>query len=210
MAMAGDKAEEQRERLARLAFELLRQRGAEVSAETLASEAGISRHRLEEIFPGKDAIVDAVAELWFRPLTAIMEEVLATDLPANRKMYEFIARRFVHVRAIYREDPAFYRLVCELGSRHFEQVRSYVDLADHYLCELIAEAQEEGFFEGLAIDRALTLINQMVSCYTIPDILPMVEHRLSQDKLAAIVDTLFAGLSAKEGGAGGMRGLRAA
>lgn len=208
--MAGDRAEEQRERLARLAFELVRQRGVEVSIETLASEAGMSRHRLEEIFPTKDAIVDAVAELWFRPLTAIMEEVLAGDLPANRKMYEFIARRFVHVRAIYREDPAFYLLVCEIGARHFEQVRSYVDLADHYLCELIAEAQAEGFFEGLAIDRALTLINQMVCCYTLPDILPMLEHRLSEDKLAAIVDTLFAGLSAAEGGAGGVRGLRAA
>ena len=208
--MTGDNTAEQRERLALLAFDLLRQRGKEITPEMLASEAGMSRHRLETVFPDEAAIFDAVAELWFRPLTAIMEEVLASDLPANRKLYEFIARRFVHVRAGFRADPAFFRLLCELGSRHFERVRSYIDLADHYLCELIAQAQDEGHFEGLTIDRALTLINQMIACYTVADLLPMIEHRLSEDKLAAIVDTLFAGLSAKDGGAKGVLGLRAA
>lgn len=208
--MTGDHTSDQREKLARIAFELVRQRGVEVSTEMLAAEAGMSRHRLEAIFADEAEIFDAVAELWFRPLTAMMEEVLASELPANRKLYEFFARRFVHVRDIYRADPAFYRLLMDLGSRHFERVRSYIDLADHYLCELIAQAQDEGFFEGLEIDRALTLINQMVACYTVPDILPMIEPRLSEEKLAAIVDTMFAGLSAREGGAKGLKGLRAA
>ena len=208
--MTGEQASEQREKLAQIAFELVRRRGVEVTTEMLAAEAGMSRHRLEDIFADEADIFDAVAELWFRPLTAMMEDVLAAELPANRKLYEFFVRRFVHVRDIYRADPAFYRLLMDLGSRHFERVRSYIDLADHYLCELIAQAQDEGYFEGLAIDRALTLINQMVSCYTVPDLLPMIEHRLTEDKLAAIVDTMFAGLSAREGGAKGLKGLRAA
>lgn len=208
--MTGQHTADQREKLARIAFELVRQRGVEVTTEMLAAEANMSRHRLEAIFADEAEIFDAVAELWFRPLTAMMEEVLACDLPANRKLYEFFARRFVHVRDIYRADPAFYRLLMDLGSRHFERVRSYIDLADHYLCELIAQAQDEGFFDGLEIDRALTLINQMVACYTVPDILPMIEPRLTEDKLAAIVDTMFAGLSAREGGARAMKGLRAA
>jgi AcrR family transcriptional regulator len=208
--MTGEQASDQREKLAQIAFELVRRRGVEVTTEMLAAEAGMSRHRLEDIFADEADIFDAVAELWFRPLTAMMEDVLATELPANRKLYEFFARRFVHVRDVYRQDPAFYRLLCDLGSRHFERVRSYIDLADHYLCELIAQAQDEGYFEGLEIDRALTLINQMVACYTVPDILPMIEHRLTEDKLAAIVDTMFVGLSAREGGAMGLKGLRAA
>ena len=202
--------DEQRETLARLAFELLRKRGSEVNSEMLAAEAGVSRHRIETVFPDEGAIFDALAELWFRPLTAIMEEVLSSVLPANRKMYEFFARRFLHLRQVYRDDPAFFRLLCDLGTRRFERVRSYIDLADHYLCELIAQAQAEGHFEGLEIDRALSLVNQMVMCYTMADLLPLIEHRLSEEKLAAIVDTLFAGLSAKDGGAKGMKGLRAA
>jgi len=208
--MTGDDIILQRERLTALAWDLLRRRGSEVTPEILAAEAGISRHRLETVFADEAEIFDAVAGLWFKPLTEIMEQVLASDLPTNRKLYEFFARRFVHVRAIYRDDPAFFRLLCELGARHFERVRSYVDLADHYLCELIAQAQDEGHFEGLAIDRALTLINQMVVCYTLSDMLPMLEHRLTEDKLAAIIDTLFAGLSAREGGSQGIAGLRAA
>lgn len=208
--MTGEQTSDQRERLARIAFDLVRRRGVEVTTDMLAAAAGMSRHRVEAVFADEAEIFDAVAELWFEPLTAMMEDVLAADLPANRKLYEFFARRFIHVRAIYRADPAFYRLLMDLGSRHFERVRSYIDLADHYLCELIAQAQDEGFFEGLAIDRALTLINQMVACYTVPDILPMIEHRLSEDKLGAIVDTMFAGLSASDGGAKGLKGLRAA
>lgn len=208
--MIGESHDDDRERFARLGFELLRRRKSAVTLELLAAEAGVSRQRIETVFADEDEVFDAVAEHWFRPLTAIMEEVLASDLPANRKLYEFVVRRFVHVRAVYREDPAFFRLLCDLGSRHFERIRSFIDLADHYLCELIAQAQDEGFFEGLAIDRALSLINQMVACYTVPDLLPMIEHRVSEDKLAAIVDTLFAGLSARDGGARGVQGLRAA
>lgn len=208
--MTGNDVTDQRHRLSRLAWDLIRQRGTEVTLDMLSAEAGISRHRVEALFVDEADLFDSVAQLWFDPLTAMMEEVLASDLPANRKLYEFFARRFVHVRAIFREDPAFYRILCDLGSRHFERVRSYIDLADHYLCELIAQAQDEGFFQGLEIERALSLINQMVACYTVSDLLPMLDHRLSEEKLAAIVDTMFAGLSAREGGARGLSGLRAA
>ena len=79
-----------------------------------------------------------------------------------------------------------------------------------YLCELIAQAQAEGSFEGLAINDALSLINQMVLPYTMADVLTYMDERLSEQKLGRIVDTLFAGLSAQEGGARGLKGLRAA
>ena len=208
--MTGDDRKELRDRFARLALDLIRQRGVEVTPALLAAEAGVSLARVDAIFAGDDDLFDAITEVWFAPLIAMMEDVLASTLPANRKFYEFIARRFVYERDIFREDPAFFRYVCELGARRFERVRSYIDLADHYTCELIAQAQDEGFFQGLAIDQALTLINQMVLAYTMPDLLLTIEHRLSEDKLAAIVDTLFAGLSSKNGGARGTAGLRAA
>lgn len=204
-----DRARE-RERLARLAIELTARRGAEVTPEILAVEAGLSRARIEAIFPEESDLFDATVEMWFAPHVAIMEQVLASELPPNRKMFEFFARRYDRNRSEYRRDPETFALLCELGARRFERVRSYIDLADHYLCELIAEAQHEGHFEGLAIDRALTLINQMVVAYTMPDILMMLDERLSEEKLAAIVDTLFAGLSSRDGGAGGVAGLRAA
>ena len=208
--MTGDDRQALRDRFSRLALDVIRERGVEVTPALLASEAGVSLARVDSIFADDADLFDAITEVWFAPLIAIMEEVLATDLPANRKLYEFIARRFVYERDIFRADPAYFRFICELGARRFERVRSYIDLADHYTCELIAQAQDEGYFAGLAIDRALTLINQMVLAYTMPDILLTIEHRLSEDKLAAIIDTLFEGLSSKEGAARGTVGLRAA
>lgn len=204
-----DRARE-RARLAQLAIELTAKRGAEVTPEVLAVEAGLSRARIDALFPQESDLFDATVESWFAPHVAMMEEVVASDLPTIRKFYEFFARRYIHNRMEYRRDPEAFALLCELGSRRFERVRSYIDLADHYLCELIAQAQVDGAFEGLEIDQALSLINQMVVAYTQPDVLMMLDERLNEDKLAIIVETLFAGLSGTNRGARGLSGLRAA
>jgi AcrR family transcriptional regulator len=194
----------------RFAEKMIEERGDAVSLGVLAAFAGVPRARVEAIFPSDDDLFDAVVEEWFSDHVAIMEDVLGCDLPPNRKMYEFFVRRFRLQRARYRANPAAFKAYCELGAAHFERVRSYVDLADHYLCELIAQAQAEGAFEGLAIDRALSLINQMVLPYTMADVMTYMDERLSEEKLGQIVDTLFAGLSAADGGARGVNGLRAA
>lgn len=208
--MTREEQARERERLAILAIEVTARRGVEVTPAILAAEAGLSRARIDAIFPEDHDLFDATVDQWFAPYVAIMEDVLASELPSNRKFFEFFARRFRHQRMEYRRDPATFALLCELGASRFERVRSYIDLADHYLCELIAQAQADGFFEGLEIDLALSLINQMVVAYTMPDMLMTLDERLSEEKLGAIVDTLFAGLSARDGGARGLGGLRAA
>ncbi|MFA9201463.1 MAG: hypothetical protein ACEQR8_09825 [Cypionkella sp.] len=207
---AGREPDGERDRLVRLAMRLIEERGDEVTRTALAAASGVPRARIELLFPEEIDLFDAVVEQWFVDHVRIMEEVVASDLPPNRKMYEFFARRFALQRERYRADPAAFKVYCELGAAHFERVRSYVDLADHYLCELIAQAQAEGAFDGLAIDEALSLINQMVLPYTMAEVLTYMDHRLSEEKLGRIVDTLFAGLSAADGGARGIQGLRAA
>ncbi|MCT2559971.1 hypothetical protein N0B51_13390 [Tsuneonella sp. YG55] len=210
MGGSGIDPESERDRLVRTAMRMIEERGDEVTRTALAAGAGVPRARIEALFPEETDLFDAIVERWFVDHVAIMEDVLASDLPPNRKMYEFFVRRFRLQRERFRADPAAFKVYCELGAAHFERVRSYVDLADHYLCELIAQAQAEGAFEGLAIDDALSLINQMVLPYTMADVLTYMEPRLSEEKLAKIVDTLFAGLSAVDGGARGIKGLRAA
>jgi AcrR family transcriptional regulator len=210
MGGEGTTPDSERERLVALTMRLVEQRGQEITRGDLAAAAGVPRARIDALFAEDIELFDATVERWFAPFIAIMEDVLASDLPPNRKMYEFFARRFVAQRERFRADPVAFKVYCELGAAHFERVRSYVDLADHYLCELIAQAQAEGAFEGLAIDEALSLINQMVLPYTMADIMTYMDERLSEDKLARIVDTLFAGLSSADRGARGIQGLRAA
>lgn len=206
----GTGADRERKRLVRLAMRMIEERGDDVTRSALANGAGIPRSRVELLFPEETDLFDAIVENWFSGHVAIMEEVVASDLPPNRKMFEFFARRFVLQRKRFHADPVAFKVYCELGAVHFERVRSYVDLADHYLCELIAQAQADGAFEGLAIDEALSLINQMTHPYTNAEVLTYLDHRLSEEKLGRIVDTLFAGLSAADGGARGIKGLRAA
>jgi len=201
---------EERRRLARKAMEILERSGKEASLEELASEVGIARTRVEQIFPGDDELREAVTAEWFAPKLALMDEVMASDLPPRRKMYEFIARRFLLLRGNYREDPARFRIYIELGERYFDYARSYIDLGDHYLCELIAQAQAEGHMPGLEINEALSLINQMVNCYLQPYLIAMLDERLNEKKLARIIDAIFEGVSAEDRGAAPTAELRIA
>jgi AcrR family transcriptional regulator len=202
--------DELRSRFAREAMALIERTGEEVSRTRLAAELGIARARIDTVFPGEGDLLEAVTAEWFAPKLAVMDEVMASGLPPRRKMYEFFARRFRLLRQNYRDDPATFNLYVEMGERYFEYARSYIDLADHYLCELIAEAQAEGFLEGLEVDTAMSLINQMVICYLQPYMIAMIDERLSEEKLALIVGAIFDGLDTQDGGARGTQDIRAA
>lgn len=201
---------DQREQLVELAMQAIARRGGDISKAILAADTQVTRAKIDQVFPEEADLAAALVERWFRPLVAIMEDVLAADLPPNRKMYEFFARRFDYLRAQFQRDPANFALFVELGDRHWDEVRSYVDLGDHYLSEIIAQAQADGYFAGLTINHSLSLINQMLMTYVQPMFLIMIPDRLSEDKLARIVDTIFAGLSATAGGAAGVSKLRIA
>ncbi len=203
--------ESERQRIAQMVLDLVKERGAEIPYNVALTESGVSRARFEQLFEDYDDLFDAVAKVWLYPHMEVMEEVLSADLPANRKMYEFFRRRFEINRDRFRIDPEFFVIICEMGAANFERVRSYVDLADHYQCELIAEAQADGFFAGLEIDETLSLINQMVSNYTLPDAMIYLGDKLTEQKLARIIDTMFIGLSSEAGdAAGGVNTLRVA
>lgn len=204
-------ADSDRAQLVHLAMKTIARTGEATTRAALAKEARMPRARIDTIFATDDALFDAILEEWYAPDIAIMEEVIASDLPIRRKFYEFFARRFLREQERYRKDPATFAVYCEIGTDKFENVRGYIDLADHYLSELIAQAQEEGYFAGLGINQALSLINQMVVCYILPQMLLMLdEDKLSAGKLATIIDTLFDGLSGKQRGAAPVAGLRIA
>lgn len=208
--MTAAELDARKKELVKLAMDMIAKRGSAISKSDLAAESRGSRARIDEVFPEETDLFDAIVEQWFSHDIAIMEETVASDLPIQRKFYEFFARRFVRERERFEADPGLFALYLELGEAHFEQVRGYIDLADHYLTELIAQAQDEGFFPDLSVNRALSLINQMVVAYTSPRMLQTIQERLAEDKLAAIIDTLFAGLAGGDRGAAPVKGLRAA
>ena len=208
--MSDENIDELRTRFAREAMALMERRGEEVNRARLATELGIARARVETVFPDEADLLEAVTGEWFAPKLAVMDTVMATDLPPRRKMYEFFARRFLLLRDNFRSDPASFMLYVEMGERYFQYAQSYIDLADHYLCELIAQAQAEGYFEGLDIDLALSLINQAVLCYIQPYLIAMIDERLTEEKLAKLIDALFDGLRPGESEARGGRSIRAA
>ena len=200
-----------REALLALMVELIEERGSSAFTMTeLAARAGMSTANLYRYFESKEALIEAVAEHWFQPKVEIMEEVVASDLTPRRKMYEFYARRFSRMKAEWERDPVAFANYVELGKEHFELVRSYVDLGDHYLAVIIGEAQAEGYFAGLSIDEAISLVNQMTGLYVNIAAMELIMPKLSTDKLARIVDAVFDGLSAQDRGAKAISGLRAA
>lgn len=176
--------------------DLVRKRGAvDISMTDLAAAAGMSPSNLYRFFDNKEALLEAVAESFFAEKIRIMVEVTESDLPVQEKMYQYFARRYLAMVEQYEAEPDLLKSYLEIGQQYFEVVRGYVDLADHYLSLIVAEAMEQGYFEGLSIDEAVSLINQMVQCYTNPDALFTIGTiKLRVEKLATIVETIFRGL----------------
>jgi len=200
-----------RAQLIDLVIELIEERGStNITVTELAARASMSPANLYRYFESKEALIEAVAGRWFQPKVTIMEEVVASDLPPRRKMYEFFARRFALMRGEWERDPVAFSSYVELGKENFELVRSYIDLGDHYLSEIIGEAMADGHFAGLSVDEALSLVNQMTNMYVNIGAMEYVMPKLSTDKLARIIDAVFDGLSATDRGAKAVKGLRAA
>ncbi|MFN3451953.1 MAG: TetR/AcrR family transcriptional regulator [Sphingorhabdus sp.] len=179
--------------------DLVRKRGSvDISMTDLAAAAGMSPSNLYRFFDNKEALLEAVAERFFAEKVRIMVDVTESDLPARDKMYQYFARRYLAMVEQYEAEPDLLKSYLEIGQQYFEVVRGYVDLGDHYLAIIVAEAMEQGYFEGLSIDEAVSLINQMVQCYTNPDTLFYIgTTKLSVAKLAMIIDAIFLGLGKK-------------
>ncbi|OZA31653.1 MAG: hypothetical protein B7X92_13830 [Novosphingobium sp. 17-62-9] len=211
MALSSSDNAAMRARLVDVAQAMIEERGgAGLNLSELAARAGISQANLSRYFETREDLMEAIADHWFQPMVAIMEEVLASDLPPRRKLYEFFARRFVVMRKKWEDDPVKLQTYIEVGSDYFEQIRSYIDLADHYLGEIIGEAISDGAFAGLDVDETISLVNQMCAPYCDLQTMTMLMERLSEDKLARIIDAVFDGLSATDRGAKALTGLRAA
>lgn len=179
--------------------DLIRKRGAvDISMSDLAAAAGMSPSNLYRFFDSKEALLEAVAERFFDEKVRIMVEVTESDLPVRQKMYDYFARRFVVMVEKYEAEPDLLKSYLEIGQQYFEVVRGYVDLGDHYLALIVAEAMEQGYFTGLSIDETVSLINQMVHCYTNPEAIIFIRNnKLRVEKLALIVDAIFDGLSSQ-------------
>lgn len=176
--------------------DLIRKRGpVDLSMTDLAAAAGMTPAVLYRYFEDKEALLEAVAGRFFAEKVAIMVEVTESDLPVESKMYQYFARRYLAMVEQFDREPDVLRSYLEIGQQYFEVVRGYVDLGDHYLSLIVAEAMEQGYFGGLSIDEAVSLINQMVQCYTNPEALFSIgTAKLKVEKLERIVATIFRGL----------------
>lgn len=188
-----------REKLIQTAEVIIRERGAiSFTITDLAAEAGMSQSNVYRFFENKDALAEAMAGRWFGELITIIEDLVEADMPAKQKLYEFFARRLAIKRTRFEEDPDLFRSYMELGNEHFEVIRGYVDLTDHYMAMILAEAMEEGYFEGLELDQIVSLVNTMVQPFCNPKLMMDMMHLADEDRLRQVIDTILTGLKARE------------
>lgn len=187
-----------REKLIQIAELIIQERGAiDFTITDLAAEAGMSQSNVYRFFENKDALAEAMAGRWFAELIAIIEDLVEADMPAKQKLYEFFARRLVIQRARFAEDPDLFRSYMELGNQHFEVIRGYVDLTDHYMAIILAEAMEEGYFEGLELDQIVSLVNTMIQPFCNPKLMMDMMHLADEGRLRQVIETIMSGLKGR-------------
>lgn len=182
------------------ADQLIRDRGAiSFTMTDLATAAGMSPSNVYRFFENKDALAEAMAGEWFADLHVIMEKLVEADIPVEEKLYRFFAERLILKRSRYDEDPNLFESYMELGDEHFEVIKGYVDLADHYMASILAEAMEAGYFKGLELDTVVSLVNTMVQPFCNPKLMMQMMHLATEERLRMVVDTMLEGLHARAG-----------
>jgi TetR/AcrR family transcriptional regulator, repressor of the ameABC operon len=193
--------EAKRSEIMEAADQLIRNKGAiSFTMSDLASAAGMSPSNVYRFFENKDALAEAMAGDWFAELLAIMENLVEADVPVEEKLYRFFAERLILKRARYDEDPDLFASYMELGDEHFEVIKGYVDLADHYMASILAEAMEAGYFEGLELDTIVSLVNTMMQPFCNPRLMMQMMHLATEERLKMVVDTILIGLHAPAAG----------
>ncbi len=186
-----------RARIIAAADKMIEERGAiSFTMSDLATAVGMSPSNLYRFFENKDALAEAMAGEWFAELLAIMEELVSADMPVEEKLYQFFARRVVIKRARYEEDPELFESYMELGNEHFEVIKGYVDLADHYMASILAEAMDKGYFKGLDLDTVVSLVNTMMQPFCNPQLMMQMMHLATEDRLRIVINTILTGLQA--------------
>lgn len=182
-----------------VADKLIRDKGAiSFTMTDLANAAGMSPSNVYRFFENKDALAEAMAGEWFADLLVIMENLVAADIPVEKKLYRFFAERLVLKRARYEQDPELFESYMELGDEHFEVIKGYVDLADHYMASILAEAMEAGYFKGLELDAVVSLVNTMMQPFCNPNLMMQMMHLATEERLQMVIATILGGLHAQE------------
>lgn len=186
-----------RQQLMDAAEEMVRSRGAiNLSLTEVAAACGMSQSSFYRYFPSKEAFFEAIAGRWFEELNQIMEDVVASDLPPREKLFEFFARRVAVKRARFEADPNLFRANMDLGEEHWEVIRGYVDLADHYMAVILGEAMAEGCFPGYDLDHVVSLTNLVMQPFCNPFVMMDMIRTATPANLRIVVNTLFDGLGA--------------
>lgn len=188
-----------RAQLMAAAEDMVRARGAiNLSLSEVAAACGMSQSSFYRYFPSKEAFFEAIAGRWFEELNQIMEEVVASDLAPREKLFQFFARRVAVKRARFEADPVLFRASMDLGHEHWEVIRGYIDLADHYMATVLGEAMAEGYFAGYDLDHVIALTNLMVQPFCNPFVMMDMIRTATPDNLRIVINTLFDGLAARQ------------
>ena len=184
-----------RQQLMDAAEEMVRTRGAiNLSLTEVTAACGMSQSSFYRYFASKEAFFEAIAGRWFEELNQIMEDVVASDLPPREKLFEFFARRVAVKRARFEADPNLFRANMDLGEEHWEVIRGYVDLADHYMAVILGEAMAEGYFPGYDLDHVVSLTNLVMQPFCNPFVMIDMIRIATPDNLRIVINTLFDGL----------------
>jgi AcrR family transcriptional regulator len=156
-ARAGEQAPEQK--ILELACEHLRRFGPRrTTIVGIADEAGMSHANVYRYFPSKEALFDAVSQVWLKTLERQLHVIVQGQDPA----YDKLERALAALRQTYQEkrdsDPVLFGLLCAsieagggLARKHRNRVQSEIQA-------IVEEGIASGAFRMQDRRRAMALI----------------------------------------------------
>jgi AcrR family transcriptional regulator len=138
-----------KERILQTTEILLRRYGAtKLSVVDVAREIGMSHGNIYRFFASKSVLLAAIAERWLCKVEEPLSLITNSDLPADRKLEEWLEELRRIKRQKHLNDPELFAIYGEIVEQARDEVRNHIDVMLDQIEQIIREGNETKVFHS--------------------------------------------------------------
>jgi AcrR family transcriptional regulator len=182
--------DERRALLIKSAETILRaNRGRRLVMSDVAAEAGMSQSYSYRFFANKDALVAAMADVWFAKVTEAVKTLSTSADPVESRLESFVLVQMRIKCAQYDEDSELFQAYLNLAAEHPSVAMAHVRDMEAVLIDLMRERLGKGGFEAAA-----TAFGDATRMFRDPYVIARMRPAITETRARFVVAILLSGL----------------
>lgn len=178
-----------RDQLLDTAESLLSHLGAgKVTVTEIAAACGMSQSNAYRYFPSKASLMAALAQRWFAEVEAMMDDILARNIPPRDKIRELLLATYQLKRARHDADPALFAAYMELAAANGWAVATHTSEGNARFRQLVRAHLSASGRRTAAADRITQTLLDATTLIRDPNLILQNHAELTDERAERLAD----------------------